>query len=154
MKRKLLWIPVALLSIGCGEVAYLSMKQPDMAPPLDIKVDMSPERVARGRYLVNHVSICSDCHSDVDETKFGSPVKPGGLLKCRPFPKEMGLPGEFWSTNLTSHPTGNGRMTDGQLIRAVRECICHDGRVLFPFMPYLEYAALGDDDVQSIVAYL
>lgn len=154
MKRKLLWIPVAILGIGFGEVAYLSMKSPNMAPPSDINVDSSPERVARGKYLAHHVSVCADCHSDIDQSRFGSPIKPGGLLKGRALPKEMGLPGEFWVPNLTSDATGNARMTDGQLIRSIREGIGHDGRVLFPFMPYPEYKSLSDEDVQAIVAYL
>jgi len=88
----------------------------------------------------------------VDETRFGFPVVEGGLAKGKLIP---GLPGTIPAPNLTSDPeTGAGNWSDGQLIRAIREGIGHDERVLFPMMPYTEYGALSDDDVQAIVAYI
>lgn len=155
MGKKLLWVVLAILGVACGEIAYLSLKSPKMRPPQAIKVDSTPEKIERGRYLVNHVSICADCHSVLDETKFGAPVAPGGLLKGKAFPKEMGLPGEFASANLTPDvETGIGNWSDGQLIRAIREGIGHDNRVLFPFMPYTEYRFMSDSDVEAVVTYL
>jgi len=155
MGKKLLWIPVALLGIGCAEVAYLSVKAPNIARPSDIKVAGTPEQVARGKYLAEAISGCADCHSDTDGTRFASPIKPGGHFKGKKFPKEAGLPGEFSAPNLTSDAeTGIGRISDGALIRAIREGIGHDGRVLFPIMPYPEYKSMSDGDVQAIVAYL
>ncbi len=155
MAKKLLLPVVAILAILCGEVAYLSLKPPNMAPPSGIKVEPTPERIARGEYLVNVTSSCGHCHSVTDATKFGEPVAAGGALKGHLVPKEMGLPGEFSVPNLTPDlETGIGRMTDGELIRGIREGIGADGRVLFPFMPYTEFKEMSDDDVQSVVAYL
>lgn len=155
MGRKLLWVVFAVLGIAFGEIAYLSLKPPKIAAPKPIQVDSAPARVERGRYLVNVVSVCVDCHSVVDESKFGTPVAPGGYLKGKVVAKEVGLPGEFSAPNLTPDPeTGSGKWSDGQLIRAIREGIGHDNRVLFPFMPYTEYKFMSDADVESIVAYL
>lgn len=57
--------------------------------------------------------------------------------------------------NLTPDPeTGAGRWTDDQLARAIREGIGHDGRALFPIMPYIHYRNMSDEDLASIVVYL
>lgn len=38
--------------------------------------------------------------------------------------------------------------------RAIREGIGHDGRTLFPLMPYTQYRSMSDEDVASIVVYV
>src|SRR5262249_57552345 len=50
--------------------------------------------------------------------------------------------------------TGAGTGTDDMLARAIREGIGHDGRTLFPLMPYTQYRSISDEDVASIVVYL
>jgi mono/diheme cytochrome c family protein len=40
------------------------------------------------------------------------------------------------------------------LARAIREGISHDGRALFPLMPYPQFTFMSDEDVASVVAYL
>jgi mono/diheme cytochrome c family protein len=50
--------------------------------------------------------------------------------------------------------TGAGSWTDDQLARAIREGIGHDGRTLFPMMPYQNYKYLSDEDLASIVVYI
>ena len=57
--------------------------------------------------------------------------------------------------NLTPDPeTGIGTWTDDMLARAIREGISHDGRTLFPIMPYQKFRHLSDEDLASIVVYL
>jgi len=57
--------------------------------------------------------------------------------------------------NLTpDSETGAGTWSDDALARAIREGIGHDGRTLFPMMPYEHYKHLSDEDVASIVVYL
>ena len=56
-----LLLVVALLAIG---VAYLALRKPSQRPASAEKVEATPERVERGKYLVNHVAICFDCHSE------------------------------------------------------------------------------------------
>ncbi len=50
------------------------------------------------------------------------------------------LPGRIVAPNITPDPeTGAGNWTDDQLARSIREGIGHDGRALFPMMPYEEF---------------
>jgi hypothetical protein len=65
------------------------------------------------------------------------------------------LPGRIVAPNLTPDPeTGAGRWSDDQLARAIREGIGHDGRALFPIMPYKHYHSMSDEDLASVVVYL
>jgi hypothetical protein len=50
--------------------------------------------------------------------------------------------------------TGAGNWTDDMLARAIREGIGHDGRALFPIMPYPQYRFMSDEDLASIVVYV
>jgi mono/diheme cytochrome c family protein len=144
---------IVILVIG-GGVAYVMLALPKSAEPRQGNVDRSAAKVERGKYLFEAVSACADCHSDVDTTRFGYPPLPGGFAKGKVLP----IPGSSWTLvapNLTSDPeTGVGNWTDGQLIRAIREGIGHDGRPLFPQMPYAEYANHSDEDVEALVAYI
>jgi mono/diheme cytochrome c family protein len=66
-----------------------------------------------------------------------------------------GLPGEVWAPNLTpDRETGAGNWTDDQLARAIREGIGHDGRTLFPMMPYQKLRHMSDEDLASIIVCL
>ena len=66
-----------------------------------------------------------------------------------------GLPGRIVAGNLTPDPeTGAGSWTDDQLARAIREGVGHDGRALFPIMPYEHYRNMSDEDLASVVVYL
>jgi mono/diheme cytochrome c family protein len=57
--------------------------------------------------------------------------------------------------NLTPDPeTGIGNRTDDELARAIREGISHDGRALFPIMPYQKFRNLPDEDLASVIVYL
>jgi mono/diheme cytochrome c family protein len=111
-------------------------------------------RLDRGRYLVTSAQTpCVLCHSPLDTS--------GGELKVK---EGMWLAGRNWAPdgtpfvtapNLTSDPeTGIGNRTDDELARAIREGISHDGRALFPIMPYEHYRHMSDEDLASIVVYL
>ncbi|HEX5214158.1 MAG TPA: c-type cytochrome [Vicinamibacterales bacterium] len=120
-------------------------------PLRDITVARTPERVARGKYLSEGLLQCFVCHSERDWTKPGAPpmaaTKGAGVV----------WPGRPWlvAPNLTpDRETGIGRWTDDMLLRAIREGISHDGRVLHKQMWYSAFRALPDDDAEAIVAYL
>lgn len=120
----------------------------------DRHFERTPERLARGKYLVNGVLGCLDCHSRQEgEVQAGvAPVfsQPGG---GRTFAKEGGF--VLAAPNITPDiETGAGTWTDDQFARAIREGIGHDGRTLFPIMPYGEYHILSDEDLASVVVYL
>jgi hypothetical protein len=66
-----------------------------------------------------------------------------------------GLPGRIVPSNITPDPeTGTGNWTDDQLARAIREGIGHDGRALFPLMPYPHFRSISDEDLASVIVYL
>ncbi|MEP7363331.1 MAG: cytochrome c [Acidobacteriota bacterium] len=154
-KKIVLGILGAIAVVVGGGLAYLTVKKPAMQAPSTRTVEKTPERVARGKYLFEHVANCADCHSDVHWDKFATPIKEGGLAVGRAWPTDLGLPGTFYSPNLTSDAeTGVGAWSDGELIRAIREGISRDGRVLFPLMPYTEFRNMSDVDAESIVAYI
>ena len=120
-------------------------------PLRDITVPRTPDRVARGKYLSEGLLQCFVCHSERDWTKPGAPPVPAT--------KGAGVvwPGRPWlvAPNLTpDRETGIGRWTDDMLLRAIREGISHDGRVLHKQMWYASFRSLPDDDAEAIVAYL
>ena len=111
---------------------------PKARPLTDRRFEPTPARLERGDYLVRNVTGCLFCHSELDPSIEGLPVKAGHAGAGRPFTAED-MP---WLTapNLTpDQETGAGAWTDDMLARAIREGIGHDGRTLFPMMPYQNY---------------
>jgi mono/diheme cytochrome c family protein len=144
---------VASLAIA-GGFAYWGLLLPRKAAPVTQSVIPTPERLARGKYIFEVVADCGGCHSIRDFSRFGGPVVPGGEGKGQVI-GEAGLPGRIVAPNITSDlETGIGAWSDGEKIRAIREGIARDGRVLFPLMPYQNFRSMSDDDVESLVAYL
>ena len=118
------------------------------------KFESTPQRVMRGEYLVQHVTPCILCHSEHNFKEPSAPVIQGMLLAGAHI-EEQGMPGDVYSPNLTPDPeTGAGRWSDDQLSRAIREGIGHDGRALFPMMPYGHFRFMSDEDVAAVVVYL
>ena len=118
------------------------------------RFEPTPARLARGEYLVRNVALCLVCHSPHDWKAPGMPVQAGMDGAGGIFPEE-GLPGRIVAPNLTPDPeTGAGKWTDDQLARAIREGIGHDGRALFPMMPYQKFRQLPDEDLASVIVYL
>jgi len=116
--------------------------------------ERTPQRLARGRYLVVGLAGCETRHSPKDWTTHGAPNLPGKELSGQVIPVP-GLPGRVVASNLTPDPeTGSANWTDDELARSIREGIGHDGRTIFPMMPYSTYRQMSDEDVTSIVVYL
>jgi mono/diheme cytochrome c family protein len=116
--------------------------------------DATPGRLARGEYLARGVLGCIDCHSEHDWKAPGAAIAPGREGAGQIFPGE-GLPGRIVAQNLTTDlETGTGTWTDDQFARAIREGIGHDGRALFPLMPYPNFRHLSDEDMASVVVYI
>ena len=156
MKKILLGILVVLVLVIGGAAAFLSMKSPAQRPAPDLKVEATPERLERGRYLVENVSSCVHCHSQVDMTKWGAPIKAdakGAGGQC--WKPENGFTGTLCAGNITQHPEhGLGKWTDGEILRAIREGVDKEGQALFPLMPYGNYRNMSDEDGAAMVAYL
>ena len=101
------------------------------------------------------VTDCMDCHAQHDWTAHDAPILPGTLGAGQDMNMIKGFPGKVYAPNITPDPeTGAGNWSDDQLARAIREGIGHDGRALFPFMPYPDFRAISDEDLASIVVYL
>jgi cytochrome c553 len=116
--------------------------------------ERTPARLERGRYLVTSAQTpCMLCHSPLDTSGGELKVKEGMVLAGRNWEPD-GAP-FVTAPNLTPDPeTGAGSWTDDQLARAIREGIGHDGRTLFPIMPYTRYRNMSDEDLASIVVFL
>lgn len=116
--------------------------------------ESTPQRMARGEYLVNGVLLCLGCHSEHEWKAPDALVLPGMEGSGEIMPEE-GLPGTIVAPNITSDPeTGAGKWSDDELARAIREGIGHDGRALFPMMPYQHFRQLSDEDLASVVVYI
>jgi mono/diheme cytochrome c family protein len=111
------------------------------------------ERRERGRYLVEGVAHCFACHAPRDEASpYGAPLA-GAEGAGRVLPSEKY--GRVVAPNITPDvETGAGAWSDDALARAIREGVGHDGRALFPLMPYRNLRQLSDEDVASIVVFL
>ena len=127
---------------------------PRARPLTNRTFERTPERLARGRYLVENFG-CFDCHGEHDWTKHDAPLIEGTRgAGYADFPL-AGLPGRVVPPNITPDPeTGAGNWTDDMLARAIREGIGHDGRALFPFMPYPDFRHMSDEDLASVIVYL
>jgi hypothetical protein len=146
-----------LLALGLlALVVKFYVLSPKVRPPTEVKAPSTPDAIERGRYLANHVAGCIGCHSQVDEDQPGEPVRDGRIGSGRDFGDLPGFPGHMRAPNLTPDAeTGIGNVSDGTILRAMREGIGRDGHVLFPFMPYRTFAkALSDADALAIIAYL
>ncbi len=153
------------LSVGCPSKGALrgnpaaessgSSKTAGKVRPLtDRKFQQTPERLARGRYLVNGIGECFACHGPFNLNAPGWPPVRG---------KEgSGFDFSSWGTagvvapNLTpDRETGAGTWSDDMLARAIREGVAHDGHLLDPTrMPYEFYRSMSDEDLASIIVYL
>jgi hypothetical protein len=144
----LLFVTFAAVAIG-----YITLALPDIEAPTDLKVEVTPERIERGRYLANSVCVCMDCHSQRDWNAFAGPLKPESFgAGGEKFDRTMQFPGEFYSKNIT--PFALKDWTDGEIYRAITSGISKDGHPFFPVMPYPYYNKLATEDVHSIIAYL
>ncbi|MCB0792318.1 MAG: c-type cytochrome [Flavobacteriales bacterium] len=148
-----LYLVLIALVVIVGAITYVSKALPNIEAPKDLKVEVTPERVARGEYLANHVCVCMDCHSTRDWNTFAAPLKPGTLGKGgEVFDRSMNFPGRFISRNITPH--GIGDWSDGEIYRAITSGVSRDGHPFFPVMPYPNYRTMDSEDVYSLIAYL
>jgi mono/diheme cytochrome c family protein len=106
-------------------------------------------KVERGRYLVEVLGACGNCHS---------PKAPGGEVAGKHLAGGFEISAGFGvavASNITpDRETGIGAWRDGEIVRAIREGKSRDGRTLGPPMPFDLYGGLSDTDVHAMVAYL
>jgi mono/diheme cytochrome c family protein len=145
---------VVLLAVGItSTIGWRPFIGPKARTLTNRTFERTPQRLERGRYLAVGVAGCLGCHSEHDWKNRGA-IPPGmeGAGEVMPITE---LPGRIVAPNITPDPeTGAGTWTDDQLARAIREGIGHDGRALFPMMPYQDFRNMPDEDLASIIVYL
>jgi len=146
---------VALVVAGISlTIGWRPILGPRARPLTSRKFEVTPQRLERGRYIFNSAAGCVDCHSEHDAVGQDHVVLSGmqGSGEVMPF---SDLPGRVVAPNLTpDRETGAGAWSDDQIARAIREGISHDGRALFPMMPYQHYRQMSDEDLASVVVYM
>ncbi|GAL85136.1 cytochrome C [Sporocytophaga myxococcoides] len=151
--RALLFIFSGVFILLIGALTYMKVALPNVGPAPEMKVDMSQERIERGKYLANHVSVCMDCHSGRDWNKFAGPMIEGTLGGGgEEFSQIFGFPGAFYAHNIS--PIGLGDWTDGEIFRAITSGVSKNGTALFPVMPHPAYGKMDEEDIKCIIAYL
>jgi mono/diheme cytochrome c family protein len=114
--------------------------------------------MSRGKYLVEGVLQCWGCHSELDFTKRPVRPRPGTKGGGHIFPNvelELPEPNRVVAPNISPDPEyGAGRWKDAVFVRALRQGIGHDGRTLYPLMPYQYFRNLSDEDLASTIVYV
>ena len=165
MKKGVLLSLGLLCVVVLAGVGYYQLFLPRQRPAPDVTVPDSAAVIERGRYLTINVLQCVDCHSERDWGLYGGPpmepIGAGRACMTRDTPTagvnvgQERFPGRLCIRNITPDvETGIGAWTDGEVIRAIREGVDHNGEGLFPIMPYFVYRDLADEDVAAVVAYL
>ncbi len=158
MLKTLKWIALALVVLVLVGVPAVVGVRPFLGPRArtltNRRFEPTQARLERGRYLSTTAQApCVLCHSPWDITGGGLTEVPGREFTGRNWAAD----GVAFVTapNLTPDPeTGIGDRTDDELARAIREGISHDGRTLFPIMPYQHFRSMPDEDLASVIVYL
>ncbi len=128
--------------LGCGVAAVLWSCAAVAAPAA--KGD-----VVRGRYLVQSIAGCGNCHTPQGPR---GPVA-GLALAGGQVIEDPGF--KAVASNITpDKETGIGAWTDEQIATAIREGRRPDGSLIGPPMPFGLYRHISDRDIASIVAFL
>lgn len=142
-------VPVAI----SATVGWKPVFGPEVRPLTERRFEPTEERLARGKYLVEEVAQCLFCHSEYDASVEGLPSRPELLGAGRSWEDE-GIPWLQVPNITPDKETGLGDVSDDAIARAVREGIGHDGRTLFPVMPYRNYRHMSDEDLAAVIAYI
>ena len=152
-KKMALWSLLVLVVAFVSMLGYIKFALPNVDAAPELKVEMTPERIARGEYLAHHVAVCIDCHSTRDWTRFSGPPTAGTFGKGGDvFDQKFGFPGVYYAKNIT--PEGISRYTDGELFRTITTGVSKEGQALFPVMPFHYYGQMDEEDIKSIIAYI
>lgn len=149
--RILKWLGVAIATLLVGLVAFVLLRADRTyeAPFPNITASQDSAVIARGKYLFYGPAHCSGCHAPRDQVaalERGEAVLPSG---GEDFYLDIGT---LYAPNITSdEETGIGSLTDGEIARALRFGVRHDGRPILDLMPFYD---LSDSDLTAVVSYL
>ena len=142
---------VLVLVAAAAGVGYLYSRYPNVPPAGNFRIEATPERLARGKYLNDHVVGCTTCHTQRDWTRFSGPIKQE-LLGAGGEKFSLDPTHALYSKNIT--PAAIGSWTDGELRRAVAEGVSKDGTALFPLMPYPHFGVMDEEDLHAVLAHI
>ena len=134
---------LAVVLLVAAAAAYIGASGiPRYAPgQVQFTVDVTPERVARGRRTAD--MLCVACHMEADTGKLSGHRMPD-------LPPQFGV---AYSANITKdRETGIGAWTDGELAYLLRTGIKRDGSYAPPWMVKLPH--LADEDLKDVIAFL
>ena len=145
------YLVLGVLLIGIALFAYVSFswhKSYD-APYPAVSISSDSTVLARGQYLVYGPAHCATCHiAPEDYEAMGA----GELVPLAGGSEIVIPPGTFRPRNLTPDvETGIGSLTNEEVARVMRFGVGHDGRVIFPFMPFEN---MTEEDPNSIISFL
>ena len=140
---------LCLLIIGLLVFIQFSWDKKYDAPYPNITATTDSIIIARGKHLALGPAHCINCHVPMDKLREADEGKimslSGGWELTIP-------PGTFRAPNITpDNETGIGKMTDGEIARALRHSVNKNSRLVFPFMPFQE---LSDADLTAIISFL
>jgi mono/diheme cytochrome c family protein len=142
---------VVLLVLAGG--TYVKFGLPDVGDAPKLVIKSTPQRLERGSYLANNVTVCMDCHSTRDWSLFAAPMSTTGIGGGgEKFDQKMGFPGAFYAPNIT--PAAIKNWTDGELFRAITTGVNKDGKALFPLMASHRFGQMDREDINSIIVYI
>ncbi|WKZ47913.1 MAG: c-type cytochrome [Anaerolineales bacterium] len=155
VKAQRMWVKIlgglgaGLLTLVFAALSFWGIKgmmmvySPKVSAAPDLKVDATPEQIARGEYIASIG--CVGCHG----VNQAFPLTGGWNMAAD---EGFGFMGQAATENLT--PGGKlANYTDGEIFRAIRYGVDKDGNLLL-MMSSLSYRELSDDDIEAVIAYL
>jgi len=140
---------IILIAIGFFVFVSMTWNKTFEAPYPEVSISTDSTVLARGQYLVYGPAHCATCHIDPNDFEAMSrgekvPVAGGGEIIIPP--------GVFKARNLTPDvETGIGALTNEEVARVMRYGVGHDGRAIFPFMPFEN---MTEADLNAIISFL
>ena len=140
---------LVLLLLGAFVFVQFTWDHTFEAPYPEITANTDSATIARGKYLAFGPAHCASCHVPIDQLHavdegLEIPLSGGWELAIPP--------GTFRAPNITpDQATGIGKLSDQEISRVLRYSVGHDGRAIFPFMPFQE---LSDADLTAIISFL
>lgn len=139
---RVLLVLVVLLLIAAAAVYVRSnqiLARTYTAPDDQIAIVHDQAAQTRGRYLVENIAVCVECHGDRFE---------GGVVIDDP------AIGRVVAPNLTTGDGGRGGvLSDADMVRTIRYGVMSTGRST-RVMPVEDYQHLSDADLAAIIAYI
>lgn len=153
LKKIALYLIVVIILGIVVLLSYVKFALPNVGSAPSMKVEITPDKIERGKYLAYNVALCMDCHSTRQWEYYSGPMKDGSDGKGGEiFDQSLGFPGKYIAPNITPYHLKD--WTDGEIFRAITSGVSKDGRALFSVMPYHLYGQIDQADIESIIAFI